>query len=191
MAKKVPVVLGYLCMMAVAASSACLSARQAAASSRPGQPGTPGDPLVLGCSAEAWAPEPVPQKPRPGDLATGPLIIPGGKRLAGANPSGYGEHGSYKIPVIVKLGATVTVTIGSSARGYVRIENPHSTVGAVTAITYHACAHMAGFFPQSFVFRQGRTRGCVPLMVRTPAAAVRRLEVSLFAGPCPTPGRAA
>jgi hypothetical protein len=43
----------------------------------------------------------VPRQPRPGDLAVGPLIIPNGKRLAAADPAGWGEHGDYKVPFIV------------------------------------------------------------------------------------------
>jgi hypothetical protein len=147
--------------------------------------GTPANPLVLGCGAEASTPNAVPQKPSPGDLAAGPLIIPGGRNLATADPSGYGEHGQYKVPFIVKMGATVTVIVGPSARGYVRIDNPYSPVGPVTAVTYRACAHTAGFYAQSFVFEGGRTRGCVPLTVKAaPTGTVRRLTVSLLAGNC-------
>jgi hypothetical protein len=175
----------YLAAMAAVATASVIPVTAAQAWAR-AKPGTPGDPVVLGCNAEAMAPQPAPQVPGPADLAAGPLIIPGGKLLAGADPGGYGQHGSYKVPFIIKMGASVTVTIEAPGRRYVRIENPYSPVGPVTAVTYHACPDVAGFYAQSFVFRQGRSRGCVPLAVKpVPGTAVRQLMVSLFAGKCP------
>jgi hypothetical protein len=165
----------------MAASYLSISAT-AGAAGRPAV-GTAGNPLALGCAAEAWTPTPVPQRPQPGDLAAGPLIIPGGKRLADANPQGYGDHGRYKVPFIVKMGATVTVTIQSPARGFAVIDNYYTPVGGVAAITYHACAHEAGFYPQSIVFLHGRTRGCIPLAV-TVGRHVDHLTLDLFAGGC-------
>jgi hypothetical protein len=63
--------------------------------------GSPGNPLLLSCGEEAFADTAVPRQPQPGDLAVGPLIIPNGKRLAAADPAGWGEHGDYKVPFIV------------------------------------------------------------------------------------------
>ena len=142
--------------------------------------------MVFSCAEESFAGDsPVPQQPQPGDLAVGPLIIPGGQRLATADPAGYGEHGSYKIPFIVTAGATVTVTIAPPARGHVVISNPYAPAG-VTAATYRSCPRPAGFFAQGFAFTGGQTRGCVPLDVRVgDQPRVRHVMLSLFAGSCP------
>jgi hypothetical protein len=113
------------------------------------------------------------------------LIIPEGEKLANANPKSFGDHGSYKVPFIVKMGATVTVTIERPARGLVLIDNPYSPVGGVTAITYRACGHQAGLYPQDIVFGHGLNRGCVPLGVQAGARGkARQLMLSLFAGRC-------
>jgi hypothetical protein len=149
-----------------------------------GPAGGPGHPVVFGCAEESFTSDPVPQRPQPGDLAIGPLIIPGGQRLATAQPAGYGEHGSYKIPFIVPMGATVTVTIDPPARGHVVISNPYASAG-VTAATYRPCPHVAGFYAQGFAFIGGQTRGCVPLDVKIGGQPqVRHVTLSLFAGSC-------
>jgi hypothetical protein len=149
-----------------------------------GPAGSPGHPLVFGCAEESFTEPGIPQRPQPGDLAIGSLIIPGGQRLATADPAGYGEHGSYKIPFVVPKGATVTVTIDAPARGHVVISNPYAPAG-VTAATYRPCPHVAGFYAQGFAFTDGQVRGCVPLEVRSGGQAqVRRVTLSLFAGSC-------
>jgi hypothetical protein len=162
-------------------------ATASAAVSPSGTAGSAGHPVLFGCAEESFpgAGSSVPQRPQPGDLAIGPLIIPGGQRLATADPAGYGEHGSYKIPFVVPMGATVTVTIEPPARGHVVISNPYAPAG-VTAATYHPCAHVAGFYAQGFTFTGGQTRGCVPLDVTVAGQArVRHVTLSLFAGSCP------
>jgi hypothetical protein len=149
-----------------------------------GPAGGPGNPQVFSCAAESFAGGSVPVPPQPGDLAVGPLVIIGGKKLAGADPAGWGEHGSYKIPFFVPRGSTVTVTIGPPARGHVVIDNPYAPRG-VTAATYRPCRHATGFFAQGFAFTDGRIRGCVPLEVRAgDQARVRHVTLSLFAGSC-------
>ena len=152
-----------------------------------GPAGSPGHPVVFGCAEESFpgGGATVPQQPKPGDLAIGPLIIPGGQRLATARPAEYGEHGSYKIPVIVPMGSTVTVTIEPPARGHVVISNPYAPAG-VTAATYRPCPHVPGFYAQGFAFTDGQIRGCVPLEVKIGGQPrVRRVTLSLFAGSCP------
>lgn len=151
-----------------------------------GPVGSPGHPVVFGCAEQSFGGDTaVPGRPQPGDLAIGPLIIPGGRRLATADPAGYGEHGRYKIPFIVAMGATVTVTIDPPARGHVMISNPYAPAG-VTAATYRPCPHQVGFYPQGFAFTGGQTRGCVPLAVRVgDQRRVRHVTLSLFAGSCP------
>jgi len=151
-----------------------------------GSAGSPGHPVVFGCAEESFpgSGSTVPQRPQPGDLAIGPLIIPGGQRLATARPADYGEHGSYKIPVVVPMGATVTVTIEPPARGHVVISNPYAPAG-VTAATYRPCPHVAGFYAQGFAFTGGQVRGCVPLEVKAGGQPrVRHVTLSLFAGSC-------
>jgi hypothetical protein len=140
--------------------------------------------LFLVPAEESFTEPGIPQRPQPGDLAIGSLIIPGGQRLATADPAGYGEHGSYKIPFVVPMGATVTVTIDPPARGHVVISNPYAPAG-VTAATYRPCPHVAGFYAQGFAFTGGQVRGCVPLEVRSGGQSqVRRVTLSLFAGSC-------
>ena len=149
-----------------------------------GPAGSPGNPQVFSCAEESFLGGPVPQMPEPGDLAVGPLVIISGKRVANADPAGWGDHGSYKIPFFVSMGSTVTVTIDPPARGHVVIDNPYARRG-VTAATYRPCAHANGFFAQGFMFTNGQIRGCVPLEVRVGGQArVQRVTVSLFAGSC-------
>jgi hypothetical protein len=152
-----------------------------------GPPGSPGHPVVFGCAEESFAGDSsVQQRPQPGDLAVGPLIIFGGQRLATADPAGNGEHGSYpKVPFIVTMGATVTVTIDPPARGHVMITNPYAP-GGVTAATYRPCPHVPGFYAQGFAFTGGQIRGCVPLGVKVGGQPrIRHVTLSLFAGSCP------
>jgi hypothetical protein len=74
----------------------------------------------------------------------------------------FGRHGRpYKVALVVRPGATVTVTIGARARGHAVIDNPAGEqrgLGGVTSATYHACRKPGGFFAQGFVF----TRPAVP-----------------------------
>jgi hypothetical protein len=167
------------------ATHPAVRATASAAKPATGPAGSPGHPVVFSCAEESFSGDsPVPQRPQPGDLAVGPLIIPGGQRLAMADPAGYGDHGSYKIPFIVPMGATVTVTIDPPARGRVVISNPYAPAG-VTAATYRPCAHVAGFYAQGFAFTNGQVRGCVPLEVRSgDQPQVRHVTLSLFAGSC-------
>lgn len=160
-----------------------------AAASNPqltGRRGSPGNPLILSCAQEAFPGYPGPPispHPQPGDLVIGPLFIVHGERLATANPAGYGDHGQYKIPFIVTMGWTVTVTIAAPARGHVVIDIPNHRA---TSVTYHSCAHKQGFFAQGFAFTHGQTRGCVPLDVTIGhRSQVHRVMLSLFARNCP------
>ena len=149
-----------------------------------GPAGSPGNPLVFSCGEESFTSPPPPQQPQPGDLAVGPLVIISGKKLATADPADWGEHGSYKIPIMVTMGSTVTITIDPPARGNVVIYNPYAPHG-VTAATYRPCRNVPGFFAQGFNFTNGRVRGCVPLEVRVAGQArVQRVTLSLFAGSC-------
>ena len=153
-------------------------------STRPtGPAGSPGNPQVFSCSEESFLGGPMPQMPEPGDLAVGPLVIISGKMVANADPAGWGQHGSYKIPFFVPRGSTVTVTIDPPARGHVVIDNLYAH--RVTAATYRPCANVTGFFAQGFAFTNGQIRGCVPLEVRVGGQArVQRVTLSLFAGSC-------
>jgi hypothetical protein len=184
-----PAAAGLACLILSActagAAPGAVQVTAPASATAAGPAGSAGHPVVFSCAEESFAGDsPVPQRPQPGDLAIGPLIITGGQRLATADPAGYGDHGSYKIPFIVTAGATVTVTIAGPARGHVVISNPYAPAG-VTAATYRSCARAAGFFAQGFAFTGGQTRGCVPLDVRVGhQRRVRHLTLSLFAGSC-------
>ena len=133
---------------------------------------------------ESFLADSVRKMPEPGDLTVGPLVIIDGNKVANADPAGWGDRGSYKIPFFVPRGTTVTVTIDPPARGHVVIDNPYALHG-VTAATYRPCANVTGFYAQGFAFTDGRIRGCVPLEVRVAGQArVRRVTLSLFAGSC-------
>ena len=155
--------------------------------------GSPGNPLVLWCAAEAWPGPPgrAPVTPGPYDLAAGPMYFPGGLAVATYTPAQYGyapfgRHGRfYKLPLVVRPGATVTVTIGASARGHVMIDVGGYVPSGVTSATYHACRKAGGFYAQGFAVTRPPLRGCVPLDVTVGGqAAVRHLTLSLFAGSC-------
>ncbi len=118
-----------------------------------GPKGSPGNPFVLSCGQEAFPDPPVQQRPRPGDLVIGPLFIVNGRELATADPAGFGDHGAYKIPLVLALGSTATVTIAPAARGHVVIDNPYARLRGVrdlVAATYRACSRRPGFFAQGF-----------------------------------------
>jgi hypothetical protein len=181
-----------------AAGTSGSAPRPAASSGQPaasgqratGPVGSPGNPLLLSCADESFpgnGDPPASLQPQPGDLVVGSVIIVGGERLAEASPASYGDGGSYKIPIIVRPGATVTMSIGASARGQVVISNPDSPVGGVTAASYQPCSRTPGFFAQSFAFTGGQARGCVPLEVSSGhQSQARHVTLSLFAGACPS-----
>ena len=159
--------------------------------------GSPGDPLVVSCAEESWPgppSPPAPITPGPRDLAVGPVYFPGGLTTATYTPAQYGyapfgRHGRfYKLALVVRPGATVTVTIGVSARGHAVIAAPGAGqlgLGGVTSATYHACRHAGGFFAQGFAFTRPPFRGCVPLDVTVGGQArVRHARLPLFAGSC-------
>ena len=87
--------------------------------------GRPGAGNAGFCAEESFLAGPVPKMPEPGDLTVGPLVIIDGKKVANADPAGWGDHGSYKIPFFVPRGTTVTVTIDPPARGHVVIDTPY------------------------------------------------------------------
>ena len=189
MRRRLFVVASMLACLTVAGctgGAASTAAHHSAPASRAptGPAGSPGNPQVFSCAEESFLGGSMPPMPEPGDLAVGPLVIISGKAVANAEPSSFGEHGSYKIPFFVPRGSTVTVTIDPPARGHVVIDNPYALHG-VTAATYRPCANVTGFYAQGFAFTDGRIRGCVPLEVRVgDQARVRRVTLSLFAGSC-------
>ena len=178
-------VLACVTLAGCSGGAASSAARHTVPSARPSGPaGSPGHPQVFSCAEESFVAGSMPPTPEPGDLAVGPLVIISGKAVATADPSGYGEHGSYKIPFFVPRGSTVTVTIDPPARGHVVIDNPSARHG-VPAATYRPCANVTGFYAQGFAFTDGQIRGCVPLEVRVGGQArVQRVTLSLFAGSC-------
>lgn len=70
--------------------------------------------------------------------------------------SPFGRHGRfYKIGLVVRPGATVTMTIGAMAHGHAVIDAPGTEqlgLSGVTSATYHACHKAGGFFAQGFAF---------------------------------------
>jgi len=178
-------ILACVTLAGCSGGAASSAPHHAVPTTRPtGPAGSPGNPQVFSCAEESFPGGPMPPMPESGDLAVGPLVIMSGKMVANADPAGFGEHGSYKIPFFVPRGSTVTVTIDPPARGHVVIHNPYALHG-VTAATYRPCSNVTGFFAQGFAFTDGQIRGCVPLEVRVGGQArVQRVTLSLFAGSC-------
>ena len=194
------------CAMLAACTGVSTSSTNRAAASSPspspassphvtGPLSSPGHPLVLSCAAEAWPgypDRPAPITPGPRDLAIGPMYFAGGLALATETPAqhGYapfGRHGRfYKFGLVVRPSATVTVTIGASARGHAVIALAWNGLDrGVTSATYHACRQAGGFYAQGFAFTGPPFRGCVPLLVTAGGQArVRHVTLSLFAGSC-------
>jgi hypothetical protein len=152
--------------------------------------GTPAHPQILTCYEEATQFTGTLPPIGPHDIGFGPGYFPQARRLATMNPPNSNRGAQltgYKLPPVVYPGATVTMTIARGARSYVVQQNPWSPRQGSLSVTYRACLHKRGFFPQSFRFTDGRRRGCVPLDVRVDGQRkTRRIVLSLFAGPCRT-----
>ena len=119
------------------------------------------------------------------------MYFPVGLALATKTPAWYGyapfgRHGRfYKLPLVIRPGVTVTVTIGASARGHVMIDIGGDVPGRVTSATYHACRKAGGFYAQGFAFTRPPFRACVPLDVTVAGQArTQHVTLSLFAGSC-------
>jgi hypothetical protein len=150
--------------------------------------GTPAHPQVLTCAEEAtqFTGGLPPVGPR--DIGFGAGYFPQARRLASMSPPNQNRGAfltGYKLPPVVDPGATVTMTIARGARTFVVQQNPWSPRQGSQSVTYRACLHKRGFFPQSFRFTDGRRRGCVPLDIRVNGQSkARRIVLSFFAGTC-------
>jgi hypothetical protein len=161
------------------------------ASGSPTVVGTPTHPQILSCYEEATQFTGGTLPPiGPDDIGFGAGYFPKARGLAIMNPpnSGRGaELTGYKLPPVVDPGARVTMTIARGARSYVVQQNPWSSPQGSVSVTYRACSHKPGFFPQSFRFTDGRIRGCVPLDVRVGGQRkTSHIVLSFFAGRCRT-----
>jgi hypothetical protein len=150
--------------------------------------GAPTHPQLLTCAEEATQFTGTLPPIGPHDIGFGPGYFPQARRLATMNPpSRQAQLTGYKLPPVVDPGATVTMTIARSARSFVVQQNPWSPRQGSVSVTYRACLHKRGFFPQSFRFIDGRRRGCVPLDVRVGGQRkTSRIVLSFFAGTCRT-----
>lgn len=152
--------------------------------------GTPTHPQILTCYEEATQFTGALPPVGPHDIGFGPGYFPKARRLATTNPPNSGRDAQltgYKLPPVVHPGATVTMTIARGARSYVVQQNPWSPPQGSVSVTYQACSHKPGFFPQSFRFTDGRKRGCVPLDVRVGGQRkTSHIVLSFFAGRCRT-----
>jgi hypothetical protein len=149
--------------------------------------GAPTHPQLLTCAEEATQFTGTLASIGPHDIGFGPGYFPHARLLATMSPPVVTPPAGYKLPPVVNPGATVTMTIASGARSYVVQQNPWSPGQGSVSVTYRACSHKPGFFPQSFRFTDGRRRGCVPLDVRVDGQRkTSRIVLSFFAGPCRT-----
>lgn len=176
----------------------------AAASNRPGtaSPGTPAapgtpataapgslaNPRIMNCAnRNAWFPEERsgPVKAGPDDLVVEPLLIPGLRGWADADPVRYGNQGRYKVGVVVRAGKTATLSIPAEYREAAGLlysdaaRDARTPAEADHAITFSACAgHDTPFPGMLFVPRRQR----VPLIVQPAGRQPTREVVSFFAG---------
>ena len=152
--------------------------------------GTPRHPQIFTCNEEATQFTGSLPPIGPHDIGFGSGYFPQARRLATANPPDSGREAQltgYKMPPVVYPGTTVTITIARGARSYVVQQNPWSPRQGSASVTYRACLHKQGFFPQSFRFTDGRHRGCVPLDVRVGGRRkTTHIVLSFFAGRCRT-----
>lgn len=153
--------------------------------------GTPTHPQILTCYEEATQFTGGTLPPvGPDDIGFGAGYFPKARLRATMNPrlsSREAQLFGYKLPPVVDPGTTVTMTIARGARSYVVQQNPWSPPQGSVSVTYRACLHKPGFFPQSFRFTDGRKRGCVPLDVRVRGQRkTSHIVLSLFAGRCRT-----
>jgi hypothetical protein len=151
--------------------------------------GTPTHPQILTCYEEATQFTGGSLPPiGPHDIGFGAGYFPNARGRATSNPPNSGRAAQltgYKLPPVVYSGAIVTMTIARGARSYVVQQNPWSPHQGSVAVTYRACLHKPGFFPQSFRFTDGRKRGCVPLDVRIGGQRkTSHIVLSFFAGRC-------
>ena len=153
--------------------------------------GTPTHPQILTCYEEATQFTGGTLPPvGPDDIGFGAGYFPKARLRATMNPPDFGRDAQltgYKLPPVIYPGATVTMTIARGARSYVVQQNPWSPRQGSVSVTYRACLHKPGFFPQSFRFTDRRKRGCVPLDVRVRGQRkTSHIVLSFFAGRCRT-----
>ncbi|MGW5417109.1 hypothetical protein [Actinomadura geliboluensis] len=176
-----------------AAEASDRPATAAPATTAPGTPATaaPGshaNPRIMNCAnRNAWFPEERsgPVKAGPDDLVVEPLLIPGLRGWADADPVRYGNKGRYKVGVVVRAGKTATLSIPAEYREAAGLlysdaaRDARTPAEADHAITFSACAdHDTPFPGMLFVPRRQR----VPLIVQPAEKQPTREVVSFFAG---------
>jgi hypothetical protein len=124
--------------------------------------------------------------PHPRDLTAGVLTWPGLTAWATAEPEGYGPgNGDYKLGVVIKAGAVVTVTVPESHREVAGLRYGQASGYRPTpSVTFQGCAYADTAYIGGF---HVEGRRCVPFDVTAPGQGATRVWVSFFAGPCPGP----
>jgi hypothetical protein len=135
-----------------------------------------------------------PSAPRPtaatADVTAGPVTWKGLRAAADAGQNTSGTHNSdgwhYRVALVVRPGAVVTVTIGAQQRARAGLEygGGYGTTPA-PAVTFHSCPGSATTFPGGF-FVAGDGRACVPLDIRSDDGPARHVVISFFKGACPS-----
>lgn len=125
--------------------------------------------------------------PGPGDVTAGALSWPGLAGWATADPAARGDGaGGYKLGVVIKAGAVVTVTVPDSHRDVAGLAyGQGSGYTATSAVTFQGCAYADTAYIGGF---HVEGRRCVPFDVSAPGQPPVRVTVSFFAGPCPSSG---
>jgi hypothetical protein len=156
-------------------------------------PGSLANPRRLDCqNRNVWVPgeEKRPYRPDRTDLAVGPLLIPGLRSWARAEPVSLGQDHQFKVGVLVRKGQTATLSIPAAFQrvaGLLYAEGARSAqvpVEADHAVTFTACADHHTPFVGGFFVLEPR---CVPLEIRPAGGRPVRAVISFFAGNCPRP----
>jgi|SRR6476660_1529028 len=118
------------------------------------------------------------------DLTVGAISWPGLKGWATGDPASYGsvESSDYKVGVVVRAGAVVTVSVvGPDAGGVGLKYGQRSNFEPTTSVTFQGCkdydtAYMGGFHVPD--------RKCISFDIVEGGKPAVRVTVSFFAGPC-------
>jgi hypothetical protein len=121
--------------------------------------------------------------PTADDIVAGPLLWPGLRTWATADPQSMGANDNYKLGAVVQAGSSVTVTVAPEARAYAGLAYGQQwSYTPAAAITFQACDKFDTAFVGGFHVVGQR---CVPFDIREGDQPPTRVVVSFFTGkPC-------
>ncbi len=180
-------------LVAMAAASGCGDDAEAV---------KPATPAVVGCAEQSGARFPAAYT-TPGNLVVGPLAIIGGVGAGALTPNEINRYGRgwWKMPVLVRAGHKVTITIRPSGRRDARLAYTHPADGRRATIrntpydemTFTACSGRRSqssadgrpvtFWSGGFVYR--KLPVCIPLKIAIDGRAPVQRSLSLADPGCP------